>query len=402
MIGISSRQAPTTITTIFLLAAAVGFSLFAFRNPSLNMDACSVTEGTYTIFAREGVYYAQNAFTGGGEISGSNASDIINRALDALADKGGRVLLTAGDYPIEHSLLVHSNTILEGEGVDDKNNPGLGTRLVAAKSLREPVLRNHDPGRGDFNIIIKNLAVDGDRPDKTRVVGANGIRFTKTTRCRIIDVAVYNCRDTGIVFDGNHGTIEAQLDRVTSRGNNYRGIFMKTQSDFHIQNCEVGSNEEKGIVLASCSAGSLMGNNVYLNRRSGIELYNSRYMRIIGNRANHNGRSGIELVATADGWGNWNKLIGNECYDNGQSFGDESGISIKSDGTSVSYTIVEGNTCFDDQPSKTQDYGIWEHEGGDYNILTSNICGENRKADIRTSGLNTQVHLCFNGTSWID
>ncbi|UCE43419.1 MAG: hypothetical protein JSV57_03375, partial [Candidatus Bathyarchaeota archaeon] len=126
------------------------------------------------------------------------------------------------------------------------------------------------------------------------------------------------------------------------------------------------------------------------------------YMRIIGNRANHNGRSGIELVATAFGWGDWNKLIGNECYDNGQQFSDESGISIRPDGASVSNTVVEGNTCFDDQNLKTQDYGIREHEGGDYNVLTSNICRNNNKTDIRISGLNTQVHLCFNGTNWIN
>ncbi|UCC33173.1 MAG: right-handed parallel beta-helix repeat-containing protein [Candidatus Bathyarchaeota archaeon] len=401
MFEVSNRKAATAISTIFLLAVAIGITFLFYYSPRLFVTDYSTTYGTYTIFVRDKTYHAQSRLAGEIECAGADASEIINYALGALADIGGKVLLTAGNYTIERSLIVYSNTILEGEGMDDKNKQGLGTRLSAARSLREPVIRNHDPAKGDYNIIIKNLAVDGNRSNKTRVAGATGINFTKTIRCRIIDVAVYNCRDTGIVLDGNQGTVEAQLDRVTSRGNNYRGIHLRTQSDFHIQNCEVGSNEENGIVLASCSAGSIIGCNVYLNRQSGIQLYNSKYMRIIGNRANHNGRSGIEVVASSFGWGDWNTLIGNECYDNGQLFGDESGISIRPDGASVSNCVVEGNTCFDDQDSRTQDYGIREHEGGDYNVLTSNICRNNNEADIKVSGLNTQVHLCFNGTSWI-
>jgi len=400
MIKLSNRKALIISSSTFLLAIATGFSLFAYYDSRLSVTDSFLTNGTYTIFAEGATYYAQNRF-GTIEHSETSAAELINHVLNAVAGTGGKIFLAAGDYTIEKSLIIHGNTILEGEGIDDKNNRGLGTRLIAASLLDEPVIRNHDTTEGDYNIIIKNLAIDGNRPNKTRVVGATGINFTKTVRCRIIDVAVYNCKDTGIVFDGNGGTVEASLDRVTSRGNNYRGIHMSTQSDFHIQNCEIGSNEDSGMVFASCSAGSIIGCNVYLNKQYGIQLYNSKYMRTIGNRANHNGRSGIEVVASAVGWGDWNKFIGNECFDNGKLFSGESGISIRPNGASVCNCVVEGNTCFDDQISKTQDYGIYEHMGGDYNVLTSNICRNNKKADIKVSGLNTKVHFCYNGTSWI-
>jgi len=247
-------------------------------------------------------------------------------------------------------------------------------------------LTNANPETGDSCILIRNLSFDGSRSNEYQTVGLTGITLTKTIRCRIIDVAVYRCRDSGILFDGNGGTVEAIIERVTSRGNNYAGLNMRTQSDFHITDCEFGSNQGPGILLSSCSSGSVIGCNVFLNKQSGIHLYNTMHMRLMGNRLNHNGKSGIEIIASTQGRGDYSILLGNECYDNGQYSVMAAGIEIARAEVEIRNCVIATNTCFDDQLIKTQDYGILESPGGVENLFVGNLCRDNRLEDIQLSG----------------
>ncbi len=115
-------------------------------------------------------------------------------------------------------------------------------------------------------------------------------------------------------------------------------------------------------------------------------------MRLIGNRANHNGKSGIEIICTQENRAEYNILIGNECYNNGQQSMEEAGIKINpKEGMTINNCVVNSNTCFDNQIKKTQDYGIIENQGAQANIITGNLCSNNRLQDIKISDSSIEI-----------
>jgi parallel beta-helix repeat protein len=391
------RRKTFVVFTVITIVIIIILALQSFQEQVLQASVEIDTKNTvFTVFPNQNGYTVKNRLGIIELYREEDAAKAINFALDSVADKGGKVFLTTGDYIITTSLKIHSNTVLEGEAIDDVNSAGFGTRLVAAKDLQEPILRNANPHTGDSTIIIRTIAFDGSRQNKDRTIGATGINLTKTVRCRIVDVTVYNCKDSGIVFDGSGGTVEAFLERVSSRGNNYAGLHMKTQSDFHIYNSEFGSNQGFGILLTSCSSGSIIGCNVFLNKQSGIQLYNTKEMRLLGNRANHNDKSGIEIVATAQGRGDFNSLIGNHCYNNGQHSTGGAGIKIDPRGVTIRDCVIAYNTCFDDQFIKTQNFGILEQIGGEKNLIIGNNCKNNKLEDIKVSGSIDTIYPCKN------
>ncbi|TRO47274.1 hypothetical protein E2P60_03515 [Candidatus Bathyarchaeota archaeon] len=381
------KKEAKAIFLVAALAVILSYFLIFVAQPSLQAPLMNSSRNDiYTVFAEKDGYSVKNR-EGIIELQAEKeAATAINYALNAVGSHGGKVFVAAGNYRIVTSLRIHSNTILEGEGVDDANKKGFGTRLIAGKNLVGPILTNGNHQNGDFNIAIENVAFDGSRSNNSRIAESTGITLMKTTRCRIIDVAIYNCRDSGIFFGGSQGTVEAVLERVSSRGNNYAGLQMLTQSDFHISNCEFGSNGGHGVLLSSCSSGSIIGCHIFLNNQSGIQLYNTMNMRLTGNRANHNGCSGIEIVATMQGRGDYNIVAGNECYDNSQASNFEAGIKINPKSVNISNCLINSNICFDDQINKTQAFGIKEETGGLENLFVGNLCSNNKLEDMIVSG----------------
>jgi parallel beta-helix repeat protein len=387
--GILLAIALVTIIALTLIISLEPQTQASLENQPFQIDNQLVTS-VYTVLSQQDSYWVKNR-QGIVELQTKDASKAINYALIQVANQGGKVFIASGDYLITTTLQIFSNTILEGEAMDDPNNSGFGTRLIAANTLTGSILINANPQTGDSIITIRDLAFNGARQNKDLNMGSSGIILRKTARCRIVDVAVYNCKDSGIIFDGNQGTVEAIIERITSRGNNYAGLLMKTQSDFHIYNSEFGSNQGPGVVLSSCSSGSIIGTNVFLNNQTGILLYNTRNMRLIGNRVNHNGYSGIEITSNTQNRSEYNTLIGNECYNNGQQSTTEAGIKINPKTTTISNCLITSNICFDDQLIKTQDFGILAQKGATDNLITQNLCRNNKLQDIKISESTTNT-----------
>jgi len=78
---------------------------------------------------------------------------------------------------------------------------------------------------------------------------------------------------------------------------------------------------------------------------------------------------------------------GNVVKNNNQEGTTYNGIHIK-DST---YVIVRGNKCYDDQVTKTQQYGIYEDGTSDYNIIEDNDVRENAVGGISYIGAATKV-----------
>ena len=111
--------------------------------------------------------------------------------------------------------------------------------------------------------------------------------------------------------------------------------------------------------------------------------------RLSNNRANHNGYSGIEITSTSQNRTEYNTIVSNICYDNGQQSTSHAGIKINSKGASVSNCLINSNTCYDDQFIKTQDFGILELYGAKENLISQNLCVNNKLQDIKLSESTT-------------
>ncbi len=129
---------------------------------------------TYRIFVNQSYYYAEDCLTfsidfGGqsniGGVNGSDASSVIQAALDALPSNGGSVDLFAGTYVLTSMLTIPSNTVLSGIGVNS-------TILLASSNLVSSVIQNSggsvNPNR---NSEIQDLSIDGIHDTRSNVNG---------------------------------------------------------------------------------------------------------------------------------------------------------------------------------------------------------------------------------------
>jgi hypothetical protein len=359
--------------------------------PAIIEAGSNVEEASYVVFGvdnnGDGVadeIYAKNGRTGEIEFSGTDASTVIQQAINA----GNSIFIKAGNYTITQTIKLPSSVTLIGEAIDDLSYNGLGSRLIASSELNGPVLTNNNYTHGNGGITIKMLVIDGNKSDDVKVSGLDGIYLNNTVRSRIIDVVVYRMKDNGIHIEENG---ETQIARVYSAHNNGHGILMVSHSDFHISDCEIGGNRESGIVLSSCANGEITGCHIYLNNEYGVRAYDARLMRIIANRMNHNGRDGISITLDASGW---DRLIvmSNQCLSNGRQYSGHNGITITGTSTiPMQYVVVIGNVCGDYENPKTQEYGIKESINADYNIVIGNVVTDNKFGGILTIGSNTIV-----------
>jgi parallel beta-helix repeat protein len=394
-IGIS-----VTVLIALLLGSLIGFTIAQTPTNTFYIEGSNYPGApTYTVWIEGSYAFAKDQY-GYVEFSSTDHETVIQACLDELANAGGSVFLKTGDYDINTGLDIYNNSLLYGESIDDYILQGYGTRLVANSSITDAVIGNADTVNGNINIEIRNLAIDGNKPDTTLDADAKGIHFNVVIRSRIVDVTIYNCKGSGIYLEGS-GSIENEIVRSRSRGNNQHGIYFSANSDFKVYSGEFGSNEGDGIVLASSSHGLVTGSNVFLNDR-GILLYNARYMRIISNRVNTNDNHGIYILSTSPSWGIHNHVSSNDIYDNGYVDAGSGGIYLNSAlPNEVTYNIISDNIIYD-ATGNYHDYGIRSvNDGCDYNAFLNNICVDADTVNIQIIGANSEVHTSFNGTSWI-
>jgi hypothetical protein len=90
-----------------------------------------VTEASYIVYEEGGTYYAKNGRTGQVEFRSDDASSVIQYAIDALGERGGKVFIKAGDYYLSSRIQIKSNVVVEGEGY--------ATRLYSDKYIDDHI-----------------------------------------------------------------------------------------------------------------------------------------------------------------------------------------------------------------------------------------------------------------------
>jgi parallel beta-helix repeat protein len=393
----------------------------------LDLAEKTLTElASYIIFIDGTTIKARNGQTGAIEFSGTDASTVIQQAINALGTSGGRVFIKAGTYTMKVSSLntygepicISKNDVtLEGEQ---------GTLLKADASLKYGVggydsgyiivIRSLVLGTPVERVVIRNIHIDGNQASGAETGGINIDAGTINKNIIIDNVYVENCSFFGgMVVSGKDVLVENCVVKncvVGHTSGTRAGIFITAlgTTDFTVKNCFVCDNSDiygilledrpEKVLVEGCiisnngshgiyAETSAYGDNVF---RGNLVLGNGAYGILIsgtgrnvveGNICANSKRAGISISTD-----NCN-VVGNICFNNGQDATEaapnRSGIKIVG-----AYNVVIGNRCFDNQETKTQQYGIATRETlSNYNIITNNDCIGNADATEDISYVDT-------------
>jgi len=226
--------------------------------------------------------------------------------------------------------------------------------------------------------------------------GDDGIQVYHSLECAISGNVCMNSDRDGIRIRDS--------DRITSAGNVVKGsaehgIHCIAAHDSSINGNVCSVNDGDGIYLETSSeeisivANTCKGNtgNLGANTGIGIHIYGAAACTLTCNVCIENDDRGIWIQNSQHC-----TIACNICVNNSQGEVNVlQGIHLSDGGSTpyCRYNTVIGNTCYDDQATKTQRYGIEASHSADYNIIVGNNCYINGDAtyDIVYSGSNNKV-----------
>lgn len=126
----------------------------------------------------------------------------IQKAIDSL-NKGGLIILNEGEYKIDKTLLLNDNITIIGKGNS--------TKLILKNNVNSNMITNSDHEKGNINISIKNLLLNGNGenqkrpPEQKRLSFCNGVYFSKVKNCSFIDIEAHDLHQTALHFNNCNG-----------------------------------------------------------------------------------------------------------------------------------------------------------------------------------------------------
>ncbi len=267
-------------------AGALLSPLLSKAAPSTIIEAGSnVDTASYVIFQDSGTIYAKNGTTGKIDFQGSDASTVIQSAIDALT-RGGKIFIRNGTYSISTTLTLASYIIMEGESttyctLQKTANINLITIPASARDITlQNLYLNSNGYSGDgvnatdsptaWNIIIRNVRI---------YQGQYGFNLNPVWK-----VTFEHCWSTYATIDGYHivnGTSiilnNCEFDQITTNG-----MYLASIEGFSITS---GGGDHSGyaIKVINCT-GSVIGtdcenntNGFYFETLNGIVSGNKIY-----------------------------------------------------------------------------------------------------------------------------
>jgi len=406
-----------------LLGAYIGFS----ASPSTTqMISGGIYPGapSYTIWKEGSNYFAKNS-NGEIEFSGTNASQVINNAINSLTS-GGKIFLRAGNYILDTPIQLRSGITLEGEILAGDNT--LGTYIYMEANSQCNAIERLKPGSWS-KITVRNLVIDGNKANNPDLgidghqcgiyLGATtfwvieNVHVLRTTRQGIYIASssygqLINCITTdvgreGIVLDA---TVYSSIINCVSKNNGYHGLDISTNTNMTFHVTVIGgqffSNDFYGISIRNYGDNSftdqvsIVGAYTFQNGLDGIYINNAMGISLSNVHSYYNNRSGI-LLSNAYHI----TITGTHCYDNDYANSEATygnGIHLQNSSYCIITACQSGNIY-----GTTQNYGIreWSSSGTcANNTITACHCLDNSVMGISV-GTSTHVNLCWNGTNWI-
>ena len=271
---------------------------------------------------------------------------------------------------------------------------------ITSYDPRHEHLSSHSPGQAHeisrghkfINNYFENISAGNSHITTINVsdcIIANNIcnRTFDTTSC-VTPNGLRTIVANNTIINGNHvGIILAQStsDDFDASGSIVIGNLVKDCNGYGIVS---NGRPQSGLIV--------VGNRVEgggTSQSAGIYLAMASNSLIANNIVSSKQGNGIYVLATTANLAKRVKVIGNVCFNNGQSVAGgnhQAGIQLFSLNASgdLSYVTVENNQCYDDQGTKTQLYGVRASNVTE-SIIKNNDLRDNSTAGFITGGTVT-------------
>jgi parallel beta-helix repeat protein len=383
---VSLKWAIALVLIACLVSSSIVYYVFGVSPSSAFTISSGVYPGApcYTVW-REGDYYFAKDANGEIDYSGTNASYVINSALNALTV--GRTwkekVVIIGSITLTHDIVMNDYTCLEVLG-----------KLTLADHINRPVIRNKPTARPPSGVMLSyslevcgSGVIDGNRANQDTHLtdygfGVSGIDFENATDVMIHGITIQNCRCDGISL--NYGQ-RIQVYGVTATGNYYDGIFcyMETHNATITNNICIGNGRAGIDVNGRADLGMkasqiVISNNVCNDQQGnltvsgGIICEDARDLIISNNVICNNNRPGSESEET--GFGIDLSFCVSCVVSNNYIYQNKgSGIRLYSYWGASDYNNIVGNII--SGGNRTTLYGIWLEEANHTQISGNKIWG---------------------------
>ncbi len=357
-----------------------------------------------------GAYQAVNASDGKVINSSADASITINSQIQ----DNNCIALAAGTYVLTSTITKHANNVtIEGQGSSSviflsapdfsaftlSNAADWTIKSLAVNAGSE----NKSSGFYLFNcqnITIANCGVSNSYYSGITTLRSSNIEIDGNTvqnSAAGFGIAVWNTTQSTIANNRVDSTYWSGI--TVSDGSNYNVIFGNSVSRSG-QNGALGDGIEIGSTEQSAATvGNLVSNNTcHDNVVDGISIAQSSLTVVSGNDVFNNGAAGIALETNSK----WTQVIGNYVFNNSGVFLQGGGISASGAGTE--HTTIKGNVVFNNQQN-----GIFLLENSSNSLISGNQVFDNsQKAPkvydgiaIYSSNNRIENNTCFDDQSTI-
>lgn len=226
-------------TSLTVIASHYVYSQ-AFSNPGTTYGPGDIDDYSYNFYKEGSTYYAKNGTTRAIDFSGSNISDIVQSAADALGNDGGTFVFGEGDFVFDVTPEIPCNIDLIGSGEDV-------TELVGdAVDVLHIIDYNPTPHTECWGPVIRDMTI---RCLTTAMPGVTIDASSRVIWYSHIDKVRFRAVSIGVIVKGAayHTTITncricAPLEygvQCVSSGGNPHGLKIDN-CDFSMQNDTIG------------------------------------------------------------------------------------------------------------------------------------------------------------------
>ncbi len=360
--------------------AALLSPLISKAAPSTIIEAGSnVDTASYIIFQDSGKIYAKNGTTGKIEFQGSDASGVIQGAINALI-KGGKIFIRNETYNITASIIISNDNInIIGEG--------FSTILYLANGSNVNIIY----ANGKNNFICKDLVIDGNRTNQGGALTWRGMAFYNTTNTTIDNVFVKNTSQMGIVIQNTPvGTLANTIVRNCRFTNNAGDSVYLSGKNVVVQGCEFYDLAENGIAIQGVTNGTVIGNTI--DNVGGVVVGNqSENISVIGNVIRAGSGHSIRSYFTNGVYSAKNVIISNNIIIDAA----QDGISVRDAGADK-WNIM-GNYISNTGTSGRYGDGIYIKTGTDHKISDNTIISAAGSGIIFDYTTSIDIHSLVTG-----
>jgi len=252
----------------------------AIKPQLLQMPEISIQPYSYIIFTDGTNYYAKNGKTGQIDFSGTDASTVIQNAINSLAEGGGKIYIKAGVYRCKSQidLTKARSIVIEGEGYSTfpPTWPRYGTILY--KDFDGVLINAEYPsGEGMYHSpFLRNLVIVGKNTGYYQgYTTGPAISVSNAYNFAFENVQVYRV-ETGIKFRnvGMH-----RLMNVTVNETMLHGFDMYNVADGlwnNVESCD--NNQQPGYSAFNLDTCWLMINNIHAEGYRAISILNNGFV----------------------------------------------------------------------------------------------------------------------------